>query len=326
MVDFLVIGAGVAGLSAAKALDHHGYSVLVLEKSRGLGGRAATRRLEGARIDHGAQYFTVRDERFQHYVNGWLEQGKVFIWSHGFHSFDTQGLSAAKPGHPRYAFAQGMNTIGKLLAKDLTIRTETRATSATPSKQGWLLSSESGESFSASNLIIAIPPEQALALLNFESPELNKQLQNVSLSPCFALMLGYPVELAPSWQGINVQSPTSPLAWLAHDSGKRSNQELLVLTLHSTANFASHHFDARPEDIGQLMLKALTDIDSKYAKPLFQNLHRWKYAKVVKPLGQSFISHQHRLFFCGDWCRGAKLEDAFISGLELAETLIKPRL
>lgn len=38
-----VIGAGVSGLSAARVLHDHGYQVRVFEKSRGLGGRAATR-------------------------------------------------------------------------------------------------------------------------------------------------------------------------------------------------------------------------------------------------------------------------------------------
>jgi predicted NAD/FAD-dependent oxidoreductase len=61
-----VIGAGISGLTCAQNLTDHDVPVTVFEKSRGVGGRMATRRSEhGAAFDHGAQYFTVRDERFQ---------------------------------------------------------------------------------------------------------------------------------------------------------------------------------------------------------------------------------------------------------------------
>ena len=47
MTDIAVIGAGIAGLVCAQQLSQAGYSVVVVEKSRGLGGRLATRRLHG---------------------------------------------------------------------------------------------------------------------------------------------------------------------------------------------------------------------------------------------------------------------------------------
>ena len=49
-----IIGAGLAGLSAARALTAAGHTPVVFEKSRGLGGRLATRRTEFGPIDHGA--------------------------------------------------------------------------------------------------------------------------------------------------------------------------------------------------------------------------------------------------------------------------------
>ena len=47
-----IIGAGLAGLSAARALTAAGHTPVVFEKSRGLGGRLATRRTEFGPIDH----------------------------------------------------------------------------------------------------------------------------------------------------------------------------------------------------------------------------------------------------------------------------------
>jgi monoamine oxidase len=48
----IVIGAGFAGLSAARTLAEHGVSVLVLEASADVGGRARTGQV-GARVVHG---------------------------------------------------------------------------------------------------------------------------------------------------------------------------------------------------------------------------------------------------------------------------------
>jgi renalase len=67
--DIVIIGGGMAGLSAATALAKTGASVTVLDKGRGPGGRMAARRVEigGEQVsfDHGAQYLTARDPAFR---------------------------------------------------------------------------------------------------------------------------------------------------------------------------------------------------------------------------------------------------------------------
>ena len=63
-VDAIVIGAGISGLAAATELAKAGCRTIVLEKSRGIGGRMATRRVGPAVCDHGAQFFTVRTRAF----------------------------------------------------------------------------------------------------------------------------------------------------------------------------------------------------------------------------------------------------------------------
>ena len=62
--DCVVIGAGIAGILAAKQIQQYNLNVFILEKSRGVGGRMATRRFNGGIFDHGAQFFTVREPEF----------------------------------------------------------------------------------------------------------------------------------------------------------------------------------------------------------------------------------------------------------------------
>ena len=48
-------------------------------------------------------------------------------------------------------------------------------------------------------------------------------------------------------------------------------------------------------------------------------MHRWHYAQTLEALNQSHLwEPASRIGVCGDWCLGHRVEDAFISGLELA--------
>ena len=60
-----IIGVGMAGVTCARTLRQAGHHVTLFEKSRGLGGRMSTRASAFGGFDHGAQYFTVRDPRFE---------------------------------------------------------------------------------------------------------------------------------------------------------------------------------------------------------------------------------------------------------------------
>jgi predicted NAD/FAD-dependent oxidoreductase len=76
-----IIGAGVAGIVCANALQRSGFTATILEKSRGLGGRLAKRlRDNGVTFDHGAQYFTVRSQEFRRIVEQPVKQGCVDCW------------------------------------------------------------------------------------------------------------------------------------------------------------------------------------------------------------------------------------------------------
>lgn len=329
MNDIIIIGAGVAGLTLARELKQAGRNVLVLEKSRGLSGRSATRttngnRIDPVKVDHGAQYFTARDPRFQHQVNEWLQQGHLKVWSHGFHRLTEKGLEPPSNGNPRYVFPQGMNTIGKLLAEGVEIRTQTKVISVSKNGNTWLVSSETGEAFAANTVILNMPAEQCVALCQFDLGKVREQLEHVVMEPCFALMIGVDLKFSPDWQGVLIEVPSS-LSWIARDSSKRVAARETTLVVHSTPAFARAHFDEPLETVKTKLLADLNLQPSTFnlPPPLWTELHRWKYALASKFLDSPFVKYDSSLYFCGDWCGGSRLEAAYLSGLSLAGHLLQ---
>ena len=59
--DVLIVGAGMAGLAAATALQRTGYTVRTIDKGRAVGGRLASRSIHEATFDYGARFMTARD-------------------------------------------------------------------------------------------------------------------------------------------------------------------------------------------------------------------------------------------------------------------------
>ena len=117
----LIVGAGLAGLVAANALAAAGRRSVVLDKGRTVGGRLATRRMSGldgrvGRLDHGAQFFTVRSPDFAELVHEWRRAGVVREWCRGF--------NGSGDGYPRYCAEGGMSTIAKLLAATAVVECE----------------------------------------------------------------------------------------------------------------------------------------------------------------------------------------------------------
>ena len=296
----VVIGAGIAGLTAARALRRAGENVLVLEKSRGLGGRAATRRLHGHRLDHGAQYFTVRDERFQTQVDQWLDEGQLKVWSEGFHTLTDKGLETPSGGHPRYVFPTGMNTIGKLLGAELEIQTQSKVERITRVGEGWRLELEGDSPITAERVLINVPAPQALALCRDAelSQETMNALQEVKFAPCFTLMAGYQRQDL-EWRGVTVKAEevSKTLSWMSRDSSKRSeSSDEITLVLNASPDFSEKHLEGNREVVREEMLAAATALGEWITAPNWTDMQRWLYSMVTEPYPEPYLTRRFASF------------------------------
>jgi predicted NAD/FAD-dependent oxidoreductase len=328
-LDTLIVGAGIAGLTAAAELRDHGRRVLVLEKSRGLGGRAATRRRDGLRIDHGAQYVTVRDARLQARVDAWVASGDLAIWSHGVPSWDPEGgwRAPAADAHPRYVAPDGMSALAKLLGAGVPVAREARATGVRADGDGWRVALADGSEHRARSLVLTPPVPQTLELLaGVALAEGDRAaLASVRYAPSFAVMAGYPDVALPDWPAVQVRDHPV-LSWIANDASKRRRAPTAptsaVLVLHATAAYAGARFDDPLDAVGDALLAAAAELVPWAGAPGWRDVHRWRYALAETPLPEAVRVLAPGLVAAGDGFGGARVEGAFASGMAAAAAVL----
>lgn len=341
--DIVIVGAGIAGLTCAQQLVQAGESVVVLEKSRGVGGRVATRRVPHARVDHGTCYLSPGgDRRFQAWMQQLIERGILQVWTDTVHEVDVAGQLHTPPvtdRYPRYTAPEGMSAIAKTLATGLTIRFCHRVQRiALTHDRHWQLTLDNPfephatlSSLSAKRLILAIPAPQAVTLLEPVanlSREFIQQLAAVQFLPCLSVMAGYTAEQEQAWQSCypDLNAATfinhPALGWLGFDSSKRVRPAPPIFVLQSSAAFAEQYLDdtdLQPAGVA-LLQQAAEQFAPWLAHPEWMQVHRWRYAFAKTPLADTYlVATTDPLLVCtGDWCLGRKVEQAYTAGLATA--------
>lgn len=335
MFDVVAIGAGMAGLICARQLRQAGYSVAVVEKSRGTGGRVATRRVPGGRADHGARYLEPQGDAACGLIEDLLDRDLLKLWTDNVWEF-RDGEIAAIP-NSCYVAPDGMNAVGKYLAEGLEIwfGRRVQAISRTDN-QMWHLALEvtdgnleKPQELTAKAVVVAIPAPQALMFLNSDiglQPDFLDKLRSVEYDPCIAVMAGYPAakqqdlnDLNLPWKALSFAN-NSDLAWLGLDSSKRINPSQPVFVAHSNAVFAERYLESVDLEAAgkELLDRASESLIPWLKEPEWLQVHRWRYAFCRKPLPVACLPAGGNLpLVCaGDLCGGDSLRDSFASRIE----------
>ncbi|MEZ4961390.1 MAG: FAD-dependent oxidoreductase [Saprospiraceae bacterium] len=311
----IIVGAGMAGLSAARHLNKANISCLVLDKGRGVGGRMATRRVGDATFDHGAQFFSAKTPSFQSFVKEARQMGAVNEWWPGIP--DTT--------HPRWIGASGMNAVPKFLHENLTILQGKKVAHIAQAAKGWQVTTDNNETFESAALILTIPAPQAIELLEISETGLTSDdwspLRQIAYHPCLAVLatLDQPSNL-PDPGGMQMDG--SIISWMA-DNFKKGISKTPSITLHASPAFSRHHLDGDLNSAGEILLEA-AGTWLQPASIVDWQIHRWRfslaYERHPSPYWQAGISFP--LLFGGDGFGMGNVEGAFLSGLAMAEQLI----
>lgn len=306
-----VVGAGMAGLVAARELADAGVDVRVVDKGRSVGGRMATRRIGSAVVDHGAQFFTVRTPAFRARVDDWVERGLARVWNHGFDHDD---------GFPRYVGTAGMNSLAKDLARDLTIETSTmvfcvRGGNATAR---WEVVIDDATVRPADAVILTCPIPQSIALLVDSGIELGGPMALTEYDRTIGLLVTVDRPLTLSSSG-GIQDADTVFSFIGDNAHKGVSTHPAV-TFHARADWSEDHWD--DDALRDALLSAAapwlgdaTIVDAEVKK--------WRFAtpREVWP-DPCWTTADDTIVLAGDVFAGPKLEGAHNSGLAAAHALL----
>ncbi|WP_073977064.1 NAD(P)/FAD-dependent oxidoreductase [Erythrobacter donghaensis] len=316
--DILIIGGGMAGLSAAAAFAGTGALVTVLDKGRGPGGRMAARRVEigGEQVsfDHGAQYFTARDPAFRAAVAGWEAAGVAVRWP--------------AAGEEAWVGTPGMNACVKHMAADLDVRWNLRAERLCREGAFWRV--EAGEAaFRAATVLVAVPAEQAAVLLSEAAPDFAARAAAVVSAPCWAVMAGF---AAPLPLTDTVRADTGPVSWAARNSAKPGRSGAETWVIHASPARSRELIDLAKDEAARILLADFFEVTGiAPAVPHHLDAHRWLYAQPEARArlqgGEApLYASRLRIGIAGDWLHSPRVEGAWLSGHALAQGVLQERL
>lgn len=338
-LPILIVGAGIAGMTAAHKLADAGHHVVVLDKGRRPGGRMSTRvSRSGPVFDHGAQYLTARSVTFEQQVARWGELGVAAEWEGRFVDLlEGEAPTDTKRVARRYVGTPGMASIVGHLCD--TANTDAidgphfgvRVTQLQKIDAGWTATDEDGNTHGPfSQVVVTIPAPQARELLAGIAPELADTLGDAAVSATWTLMLAFekPLELWQPFDAAFVEDARNELSIIANVSSKPGRPSVdeagECWVAHGRSDWSQTHVEDSPDSVAATLTAAFSRaIGRTLPTPTYAAVHRWRYANVVEPLGERWLFDADLgIGVCGDACTAGShtnIERAWLSALGLAE-------
>jgi renalase len=320
-VRIAVIGAGIAGLTCAQELARADASVTVFERSRGLGGRLATRRHGDLVFDHGAQFISTRSRTFVAYAQSAVRAGVLDAWRPRV-TEDGQRVWPA-PIEDWWIGTPGMSALVRPLARNLDIQQGVSVHELLPGQRGWELQTDSGRQSDVFRAVaVALPSPQATSLLGPHGRTF-RHLGDVRMAPCWTGMFAFdrPLDLGAD----ALRWTQGPLVWAANNSSKPGRlRRPQCWVVHASSTWSRERLETDTPQIAQLLFEAFAkSVGMVLPRPSYATAHRWRDALVEKPLGvPCLVDEEISAGACGDWCIAPRVEAAYESGRALAHSLL----
>ena len=330
-----VIGAGVAGAACAAGLLRAGFDVTVFDKSRGVGGRMATRRAQWAAVDgavgaaefdHGCAHFTPTRPRFQAVVDRAEALGCVARWRQRLYAtFPAPGVRQVVVPTPN------MPAFCRHLLSGVPLRLGHAVTGLQRCPGGWLLHLTDGRTEARAEgpfeqVLLAIPSAQAAMLLCGHQSDWADALGGVRMSPRWTLM-AVTDDLDWPWDAAEVER--GELAWIARNDrapGRHAASGRVPWVAHATSAWSLAHLEDDPAQVTEVLRAALAKLLTGGRPPRWHHagVHRWRHAQLAQPAAcgsDCWWSAGLGLGVCGDSFGDGSVEAAWCSGDELADAV-----
>jgi predicted NAD/FAD-dependent oxidoreductase len=318
-----VVGAGMAGVSCAVALQGHVGEVALFERASEPGGRMG--RVPGVQLacDPGAQFLVVRHPLFRECVQAWHAGGLVREWGGWVVDLCRGDLTARDEVEPRYVGVPSMSALVQRLAEAVKPRCGRTVEEIERDADAWRLFDQRGEYLGRFDVVvIATAPAQALELLTV-APGLAELVAGVRMSAAWVAALQFEERLPLAFDAAYVHE--SPLHWIARDNSKPFRGERETWFLQASPEWSERHLI----DLGERVLGALREAFAQATgllelEPSAAQTYCWRQSVPVSPLDRDCLYDPGiGIGACGDWCAGPRVESAFISGFAMADRILR---
>ena len=271
----------------------------------------STRRLDTsmgtAHFDHGAQYFTVRDPGFESQVTAWIADGVVASWP--------------AAGSDAYVGVPAMNSPVRDLAGRHQVHWSTLVTGLETRGDGWRLTVGTGDVHDVDLVVIAVPAEQAAALLADAAPDLAARAGAAVSEPCWTVMLAFAEPFAVQHDCWPVGGPDDRIVgWAARNNAKPGRTGPESWVVQATPEWSRRHIDDDRDDVAAVLTAALSEeLGVELPARIAAAGHLWRFARSAQGGPGAILDRERRLGLCGDWLIGPRVESAWLSGANLAE-------
>ena len=339
-----IVGAGLAGAGVARSLTATDADVTILEKSRGVGGRAATRRKHGCRYDHGANYVNPSEadaSRTAELLSTLGTDGLVNI-DEPVWTFDRTGTVSEgdRPDADKWNWTEGMTQFAKraLAETEATIEHGVRAASIERREEAWTITDTDGEPHGPFETVVLTPPAPQTAALLAETTvdgehtarleSATGAVQAVPYRTIRTFVLHYPFEIDRPYYGLVNVDQEHPVGWLSREECKEGHvpdgESLLIAQMSpgwSTERY-DEPIDIAAPDAAEHVAELIGD--DRLTDPDWVDDQGWRYALPDDAVAREPIEslEEVELYVAGDWVVGeGRAHAAFYNGVDLGERL-----
>lgn len=325
MQNVAVIGAGITGISLANLLQKK-VNLTVFEKSRGVGGRMATRRAEPFQFNHGTQYFEIENKEFKDFLQPLIRNKTIKpLETNYIEILNKKVIKRTKIYNQKYYTAESkMNSVVKyLINNNFSIKLFCKIEKTLKKNDKWFIIDSDKLSYGPYDwLLITIPPNQAIEIL-YNSFKFLDIIKKIKMRSCYSLMLGF--DEIREFDFDTALFLDEDVRWLSISKKILEKKEYYNLLINSSYNFTEQNINDSKDKISNYLIKQVSDI-LQYDLNNYKHkaLHFWKYAMSEKNnnLG-SLIDEDLKVIVCGDWCMNGKVEGGFLSAKNAANKFLK---
>jgi renalase len=347
-----IVGAGICGLWLANRIlqsekfkSDSSSSVFLLEKSRSVGGRMATRRFDSGHFNHGAQFYSLK-AAVRPLHKKWLAEGLVEPWY-------------VHNGVERFRSCLGMTALAKSLSTDLDIKLNQKAmkmartneglqiyseaADATKFAEGAQLEERSFEKITFDILILTTPLPQAIEfiersdILLSQNPIRNiiPKIRSINYSPAIVALLenvkmpvqsesvlglsGY-IENTPNHEGAERLQPLDIFS--ISEQFSKGEQKAWAVTM--TPEFSERYFEAEELTVLSYVTDKLNVLVPGISYQKMQ-IKKWRYANPSSTYPELFLELTDGIYLAGDAFGGPSINGAVRSADAVAKTLLAKR-